>query len=111
MKRRILAVILATAMMVSGIAPAGDVQAKEVQTTEEQAEEQKEEVQEPEVQEEEVQKSVAAVPEGLKFEEQEDGTLSITGYAGEDTELVIPGKIDGKKQRVQVIKHFILVVN
>lgn len=29
--------------------------------------------------------------------ENNDGTLTITGYAGSDTDLVIPAEIDGKK--------------
>ena len=31
------------------------------------------------------------------YDELEDGTLEITGYYGEDTELTIPSEIDGKK--------------
>ncbi len=35
--------------------------------------------------------------EGYRYEELEDGTLEITGYTWDDTELVIPAEIDGKR--------------
>ena len=34
---------------------------------------------------------------GCKYKTLEDGTLEITGYEGEDTELAIPSEIDGKR--------------
>ena len=44
------------------------------------------------------QKVLAAVDDsGLEYEELEDGTVEITGYSGEDTVVVIPDEIDGKK--------------
>ena len=44
------------------------------------------------------QKVLAAVDDsGLEYEELEDGTVEITGYSGEDTVLVIPDEIDGKR--------------
>lgn len=41
------------------------------------------------------QKELAAAD--YKYQEQEDGTLKITGYLGSDTEIEIPSAIDGKK--------------
>ena len=44
------------------------------------------------------QKVLAAVDDsGLEYEELEDGTVEITGYSGEDTVLVIPDEIYGKR--------------
>ena len=44
------------------------------------------------------QKVLAAVDDsGLEYEELEDGTVEITGYSGEDTVVVIPDEIDGRK--------------
>ena len=44
------------------------------------------------------QKVLAAVDDsGLEYEELEDGTVEITRYSGEDTVLVIPDEIDGKR--------------
>ena len=43
-------------------------------------------------------KVFAAVNESeFEYEELEDGTVEITGYSGEDTVLVIPDEIDGKR--------------
>ena len=40
---------------------------------------------------------VSAADSDYLFTENADGTLTITGYAGSDTDLVIPAEIDGKK--------------
>ncbi len=42
-------------------------------------------------------KTTNNVWEGYRYEELEDGTLEITGYEGNNTELVIPAEIDGKR--------------
>ena len=34
--------------------------------------------------------------DGFYYEENKDGGITITGYTGDETELVIPGEIDGK---------------
>ena len=40
---------------------------------------------------------VSAADSDYLTSENDDGTLTITGYAGSDTDLVIPAEIDGKK--------------
>ena len=35
--------------------------------------------------------------EGYEYSVKDDGTVSITGYSGNERELVIPGEIEGKR--------------
>lgn len=41
----------------------------------------------------------ASEPSDFTCQEQEDGTLAITGYTGADTSVVVPQRIDGKEVR------------
>ncbi len=40
--------------------------------------------------------NTGTTPDGFSWEELGDGTLAITGYTGSETDLTIPGSIDGK---------------
>ena len=41
-------------------------------------------------------KAATKAGEEYNYFEREDGTLEITGYSGNDTELIVPAEIDGK---------------
>ena len=45
---------------------------------------------------EEAEEPAESDSDDFEYEELEDGTVSIPGYSGEETDVVIPGEIDGK---------------
>ncbi len=66
------------------------------ETVTEELEKEAEEEKETEIVEVVSEEKDATAAKNFKYEENDDGTITITGYTGSDTKVVIPEKIDGK---------------